>query len=140
MDRTWNTPLPVGSAAGGAILVSLLLGCAIAGQTVEVGKLGPATHILVYEGGKPVSERAIAAGSWEDRVIEAWLGSHADGWRTDRKSYAPHRYVKGPHFTLNFQGDRCILNYQSRDRGRWKQVSRPIRRDETVPAVFAKAQ
>lgn len=140
MDRTWNAPRTVRTAITAAVFMSMLLGCAMAGQTVEVGKLGHATHILVYEGGKPVSERAIAAGSREDRIIEAWLGSHADGWRTDRKSYAPHRYMKGPQFTLNFQSDRCILNYQLRDGGRWKQVSRPIRRDEMLPTIFGRSQ
>lgn len=137
MNRTTSAPLPVLAAAAVAILMSMLAGCSIPRQTVEVAGLGPATQILVYERGRMVSERSIAAGSEEDRIVEAWLRSHPDGWRTDRNSYAPHRYVKGPHFTLNFQRDRCILNYQSDDEGRWIQVSRPIRGADPVPAIFA---
>ncbi len=140
MDRTRKAPLPALAAAGGVIVMSMLAGCSIPRQTVEVATLGPATQILVYEEGRPVSERAIAAGSEEDRIVDAWLRSHPDGWRADRDSYAPVRYVKGPHFTLNFQRDRCILNYRSKDEGRWIQVSRPIRGDDTVPAIFARSQ
>ncbi len=140
MDRTRRAPLPVLAAAVGAVLMSMLAGCSIPRQTVEVAKLGPATEVLVYEDGRPVSDRAIATGSEEDRMIEAWLRSHPDGCATDRNSYAPHRYVKGLHFTLNFQADRCILNYRSKDEGRWIQVSRPIRGDDTVPAIFAESQ
>ncbi len=140
MDRTRKPPLPALADAVGAILLSMVVGCSIPRQTVAVAKLGPATHILVYEDGRPVSERAIATGSEEDRILDAWLRSHPDGWRTDHNSYTPHRYVKGPHFTLNFQKDRCILNYQLEDEGGWTQVSRPIRGDDTVPAVFPKSQ
>jgi hypothetical protein len=103
---------------------------------VDVARLGSATRILIYRAGRPVFEASIAAGSEQDRILGAWLRSHADGWRRDRNSYAPDRSVKGPRFTLNFQESRCVLNYQSRDGGRWIQVSRPIRRDDPIPAIF----
>jgi hypothetical protein len=140
MDQTRRSRLRALAAVVGAVLMSMLVGCSIPGQTVEVAKLGPATQVSIYEDGRPVSERVIAAGSEEDRIIEAWLRSHPDGWRTDRNSYAPHRNVKGHNFTLNFQRDRCILNYRREDGGRWIQVSRPIRGDDSVPAIFANPQ
>ncbi|MHB1557779.1 MAG: hypothetical protein ACYC61_09885 [Isosphaeraceae bacterium] len=116
----------------------MLLGCSSSGKTIDTASLGPATAILVYDNGRVVAERAIAPGSDEDRAVQDWLRAHPDGWRSDRTTYAPQRYVKGPRFTLNFQHDRCILNCQTAKNGRWIQVSRPLRRDEAVPSIFTK--
>jgi hypothetical protein len=137
MDRTRKLTPPLPTHAIRAILLSMLMGRSSPGRTVDVARLGPVTTILAYENGRIVSERAITSGAEEDRAVQAWLRSHAAGWRPDRNSYAPHCYLKGARFTLNFQLERCILNYQSKEKGRWVQVSRPIRADETVPAVLA---
>ena len=95
MDRTRKAPLPALAAAGGVIVMSMLAGCSIPRQTVEVATLGPATQILVYEEGRPVSElghrRRYRGGSHRRclaPIASRWLASGP-------RSYAPVRYVKG---------------------------------------------
>lgn len=123
-----------------AFALLTLPACSSPGEKIDTAGLGPATSLLIYDNGQIVSERAIAPGSDEDNAIQDWLRSHPDGWRSDRTTYAPQRYVKGPRFTLNFQRARCILNYQPARNGRWIQVSRPLRADEPIPAIFARSR
>jgi hypothetical protein len=114
-------------------------GCSTADRGIEVGKLGPAQEILIYQNGRPVVKRALARGSVEAESVASWLRSHQDGWRTDMTDYVPVRQVKGTDFTLNFHPALCILNYQ-RGEGDWKQVSRPIAPDDPVPDVFGESR
>ncbi len=128
------------SAAIPAILFALLPSvpaCSMATRTVDVNRLGPANRVEIYEGGRPVHERPVAAGSAEEQAITSWLRSHADGWKPGLATYAPGRRVRGDNFDLNFGKDRCVLNYRANDEGDWVQVIRPISTDDPVPDVFA---
>lgn len=141
---TMNRSRSVGRSA--AILIAsasfsfCASGCSLSTRTIDVAKLGPANQILVYEGGRPIIDRPIAADSAEGLAIMSWLRSHADGWQPTYSTYVPNRYVRGGDFTLNFGGGSCVLNYRSNEKGGWAQVIRPIGEDDPVPAVFAAAQ
>ena len=117
-------------------MLVLISGCSNTGQTIDVTKLGPAREIVVYQGGKPIIERSIAAGSDEELAVTAWLQTHKSGWRWDLNTYAPVCRVSGERFTLNFQMGRCILNYRLKENGNFSQVSRPLKDDEAIPEIF----
>ncbi len=137
MKRSLIVASVVTALAGSAAFVLIVPGCAMTdNRSIEVARLGPANRVEVYEGGRPVLERPIAAGSPEERAIADWLRSHSTGWQPTRVNYAPVRSIRGEHFRLNFVAGRCVLNYRANDRGDWVQVSRPIRDDETIPDVF----
>lgn len=105
-------------------------------RSIDVARLGPANRVEVYEGGRPVVERTVTAGSRDERAIADWLQSHESGWQPTRVTYAPGRTIRGDHFRLNFVAGRCVLNYRANERGDWVQVSRPIRDGESIPNVF----
>lgn len=140
MKATLTRRRPAVALAVLAIALLILLAGLSSSKTIDTASLGPATAILVYDNGQIVSERAVAPGSDEDRAVHDWLRSHPDGWRSEWNTHSPRRYVRGPRFTLNFQANRCILNYQARGKGRWVQVSRPLRRGEAVPAIFSRSR
>ncbi len=133
---------PLVSARSAVILTTLfapllfVAACSVATRTVDVPKLGPANQVEIYEGGKPVLDRPVVAGSAEERAVSSWLRSHADGWQLTLNTYAPGRSVRGENFNLNFVKGRCVLNYRANDKGDWVQVIRPIRDDEPIPNVF----
>lgn len=136
-----RSSFPAFMATAPAGLVAFLLivpGCAITGRSIEVALLDPADRVEVFEGGRPVLDRPIAAGSHEERAIADWLESHSTGWQPARVNYAPVRSIRGENFRLNFVPGRCVLNYRANDRGHWVQVSRPIREGDTIPDVFGR--
>jgi len=138
--RMRRRPIAVRSAVVVAVLLTILLSfpaCSVTTRTVDVARLGPAKQVQIYEGGRPVLDRPVAAGSAEERAVASWLRSHADGWRPTLVTYAPGRRVRGENFDLNFGKDQCVLNYRSNDKGDWLQVARGIRDDEPIPDVFA---
>jgi hypothetical protein len=137
MKRWLILGLMVTATGGSAAFMLILPGCAMTDhRSIDVARLGPANRVEIYEGGRPVLERTVAAGSPEEGAIADWLQSHSSGWQPTRVTYAPVRMVRGDHFRLNFVAGRCVLNYRTNDRGDWVQVSRPIREGETLPNVF----
>jgi hypothetical protein len=112
-----------------------MAGCSSANRAVEVCKLDSANQIVEYENGRLVVERSIVDGSDQQRNIDSWLRSHADGWRADFVNYVPVRMIRGKRFTLNFHPALCILNYQTSD-GVWKQVSRLVPPADPMPDLF----
>lgn len=123
------------------ILIAILLGLtgiqlvSWAGHTVKMNTLSPPYRIEVYESGKPTTSRQVVPGSQEEQIITRWLQTHAEGWRRNFVTYAPARRIKGENFDLNFSGGTCVLNYKV-DRGRWVQVSRTVKDDETLRTCF----
>jgi hypothetical protein len=141
MKRSLILATMVGVLASWAAFVLIVPGCTLTNhRSIDVDRLGPANRVEVYEGGRPVVERTIAAGSPEERAIADWLQSHSTGWQPSRVNYAPVRSIRGDHFRLNFVAGRCVLNYRANDRGDWVQVSRPIREGESIPDVFGRGK
>jgi hypothetical protein len=137
MKRSLILALMVTSLAASAAFVLIAPGCAMTNnRSIDVARLGPANRVEVYEGGRPMVDRTVAAGSPEERAIADWLQSHSSGWQATRVTYAPGRTIRGDHFRLNFVAGRCVLNYRANERGDWVQVSRPIREGESIPDVF----
>jgi hypothetical protein len=70
MKRSRSLALMVTALAGSAALVLIVPGCAMTdNRSIDVARLGSANRVEIYEGGRPVLERAVVAGSPEKRAI-----------------------------------------------------------------------
>ena len=76
----------------------------------------------------------------EDRAIAAWLQSHDSGWRPTLVDSAPGKRVRGAGFDLNSQTNQCVLNDRVDEKGHRSQVVRPIKPDDPISQVWARAE
>jgi hypothetical protein len=68
--------------------------------------------VLVYGGGRPLTERQITPLSKEHHLLAVWLAANSRGWSPTPATYVPGVYVKGKGFSINFLKSMVIINFQ----------------------------
>lgn len=133
--RRWRYLLV--ALAGVLIAAGVGFGClSNAPRAVESSQLRGPYRVEVYQGGQPTIERAVAAGSAEEKAVTDWLTVHRDGWSPSVVSYAPSRVVRGDGFNLNLlPNGLCVLNYDLS--GSPRQVTRSLGPAEAEALVAA---
>lgn len=77
--------------------------------------------IFVQGGGKDPFEASFAPGSKVLELVDQILKSCKGKWARSYHTYAHVIYVRGSTFSVNFQTNLAIVNYQD-SFGRWSQV------------------
>jgi hypothetical protein len=98
----------------------VLIACAIfvavaAGCKSDVRFELPANEslkLLLYGGGKPLTEREILPSSKEHSLLAAWLVVNREGWSPTPATYIPGVYVRGKEFSINFLQTNVIINFR----------------------------